>query len=151
MARKAKNKGDKQPVWLFKEEPNAYNIAKLEEEGKTIWDGVKNNLALKNLRQVKPGDRVLYYHTGKEKAIVGEMVVVSEPYPDPNGEDEKLVVVDVEFERKWKSPLTLQRIKQEESLAEWELVRLPRLSILPVTPEQWKKLEQLAKTTESGE
>ncbi|MGF1582210.1 MAG: EVE domain-containing protein [Gemmataceae bacterium] len=153
MARRSKKQQDPSDVglWLFKEEPNAYNISQLEQDETTIWDGVKNNLALKNLRRVKPGDRVLYYHTGKEKAIVGEMVVLTDPFPDPNGEDEKLTVVEVKFQRRWTSPLSLKRIKDEESLADWDLVRLPRLSVVPVTPLQWELAEQLAQTSDTNE
>src|SRR4051812_18191721 len=82
--------------WLFKEEPDHYSYGALERDGATLWDGVTNNLALKNLRGVRPGDRVLFYHTGDEKAIVGEMRVVEGPMPDPAADDPKRVVVKVE-------------------------------------------------------
>jgi predicted RNA-binding protein with PUA-like domain len=130
-----------QPVrWLFKEEPDHYSYADLERDRTTSWEGVKNNLARRNLRRVQPGDRVLYYHTGKEKAVVGEMRVLEVAMPDAEGD----VVVKVEAVRRWPKPLTLARIKQEAALAQWELVRLPRLSVVPVTEEQWARLRQLS-------
>jgi predicted RNA-binding protein with PUA-like domain len=132
--------------WLFKQEPGCYSYADLERDGSTLWDGVANALALRNLRQVNSGDRVLYYHTGKERAIVGEMRVVSSPEPDPVGGD-KSVVVRVEPVQRWAQPVTLEQIKQDANLASWDLVRLPRLSVLPVTPEQWQRLEELAEAT----
>ena len=130
--------------WLFKEEPEHYSFADLVRDGETVWDGVTNNLARQNLRKVQKGDRVLYYHTGKEKAIVGEMKVVEGPGPDPQDDDPKAVVVKVKFVKPWPNPLTLKRIKQEPKLVGWELVRISRLSVMPVSSEQWALLEQLA-------
>jgi predicted RNA-binding protein with PUA-like domain len=130
--------------WLFKEEPEHYSFADLEKDGSTWWDGVSNSLARQNLRKVQPGDRVLFYHTGKEKAIVGEMRVIDGPRVDPNDADPKSVVVKVEAVKRWPRPLSLARIKQDAALAGWELARLPRLSVMPVSPEQWLRLEQLA-------
>jgi predicted RNA-binding protein with PUA-like domain len=127
-------------LWLFKEEPDHYNFADLQRDGRTVWDGVSNNLALKYLRQVRPGDRVLYYHTGKEKAVVGEMRVVSEPRTD----EDQGVVVEVEAVRALAQPVPLARIKQDTLLSDWELVRLPRLSVMPVTPQQWQRIEELS-------
>ncbi len=129
--------------WLFKEEPSHYSYADLERDGKTSWGGVTNNLARKNLRQVQPGDRVLYYHTGKERAIVGEMRVLTAPEPDADSGDPKGVAVVVEAVRRWPTPVSLERIKQDPGLKSWDLVRLPRLSVVPVSPEQWQRLEQL--------
>src|SRR5260370_9900777 len=101
--------------WLFKQEPGCYSFADLERDGHTVWDGCTNNLALKNLRQVKHGDRIFFYHTGKEKAVVGEMRAVSDPRA---GQDPKAVVVEVRAVR----PLhhvTLDRIKDDPQLAAW--------------------------------
>jgi predicted RNA-binding protein with PUA-like domain len=131
--------------WLFKEEPEHYNYNDLEREGSTLWDGVDNNLARQNLRQVRKGDRVLYYHSGKEKAIVGEMLITSDPEHDPNCDDPKAVVVGVRAKRRWKRPVTLVEIKKDPLLASWELVRLPRLSVLPASKEQWQRVEQLSR------
>jgi len=132
--------------WLFKEEPDHYSYADLERDGATRWDGVSNNLARKNLRLLKPGDRVLFYHTGMEKAVVGEMRVVHGPEADAKSDDPKAVVVTVEPVRRWRQPVSLERIKAEAVFAGWDLVRLPRLSVMPVSPEQWRRLEELGET-----
>ena len=129
--------------WLFKEEPGQYAFGDLQRDGKTLWDGVTNNLARQNLRRVRRGDRVFLYHTGKEKAVVGEMRVLSDPGPDPADTDPKAVVVEVEAVRPLPRPVPLARIKEDPLLAGWELVRLPRLSVLPVTDEQWRRVEEL--------
>ncbi len=131
--------------WLFKEEPTHYSFADLERDGTTLWDGVANNLALQNLRKVRPGDQVLYYHTGQEKAIVGVMQVVSDPTPDPVAEGGRRVLVCVKAVRRLHHPVSLRRIKADPSLADWELVRLPRLSVLPVTEVQWQRVEELSR------
>jgi predicted RNA-binding protein with PUA-like domain len=129
--------------WLFKEEPNHYSYGDLERDGSAIWDGVTNNLARQNLRKVQSGDRVLYYHTGQERAIVGEMQVIEGPMPDPAGDDSKAVVVKVKAVRRWPQPVTLEQIKQDATFTGWDLVRLPRLSVLAVSAEQWRRLEQM--------
>lgn len=129
--------------WLFKEEPDHYSYSDLERDGHAVWDGVTNNLARRHLRQVQTGDRVLYYHTGKERAIVGEMRVISGPQADPNAGDPKAVVVKVAPVRRWARPVTLEQVKKDKAFADWDLVRLPRLSVLPVNSEQWRRLEEL--------
>lgn len=134
--------------WLFKEEPDHYSFADLERDGSTLWDGVTNNLARKNLRQVKKGDRILFYHTGIERAIVGEMEAAASAQEDASSGDAKAVVVKVKPVRRWPHPVTLERIKQTPELAGWDLVRLPRLSVMAVTAEQWKKVEQLSRMAE---
>jgi predicted RNA-binding protein with PUA-like domain len=135
-----KTKASNQPGWLFKEEPGHYSFADLERDGRAVWDGVDNNLARQNLRKVRAGDQVLYYHTGKERAIVGEMRVLTAPAADPARQDPKAVVVEVEAVRRWPAPLSLERIKQDPLLKTWDLVRLPRLSVVPVSPDQWRRL-----------
>jgi predicted RNA-binding protein with PUA-like domain len=130
--------------WLVKEEPDHYSFDDLQRDGTTLWEGVSNNLARKYLRQMKPGDRLLYYHTGKEKAVVGEAVAVSEALPDPGG-DAKGVAVQVKAVRRWPAAVTLERIKADPQLQDWELVRLPRLSVMPVSAAQWRRVEQLAR------
>ena len=129
--------------WLFKEEPNHYSFNDLQRDGETLWAGVTNNLARKNLRLVQVGDPVLYYHTGKEKAIVGEMLVVEGPQPDPASDDPKSVAVKVRVGKKWPTPLSLEMIKSDPQLASWELVRITRLSVMPVTAAQWQRLLEL--------
>jgi len=131
---------------LFKQEPTCYNFQQLERDGKTAWDGVTNALARQHLRQVREGDRVLFYSTGKEKAVVAEMRVVGGPRPDPTNEDPKAVVVDVEPVRAFERAVALAEIKADSLLADWDLVRLPRLSVMPVTEVQWQRIEELART-----
>ncbi len=120
--------------WLFKEEPTCFSFADLERAGSASWDGVRNALALKNLRQVKPGDRILFYHTGKEKSVVGEARAQSVT----GG------VVTIAPVKRWLTPVTLAQIKAEDSLQDWDLVRISRLSVMPVTAEQWRRVEELA-------
>jgi len=129
--------------WLFKEEPTHYGYADLVRDGRTLWGGVTNNLALQHLRRVRPGDEEFFYHTGKEKAVVGVMRVTGGPRPDPDADDEKLVAVEVKAVRRLARPVTLAEIKADAALADWELVRLPRLSVLPVSDAQWQRIEEL--------
>ncbi|HMC67126.1 MAG TPA: EVE domain-containing protein [Gemmataceae bacterium] len=135
-------------LWLFKEEPEHYSYADLERDGATLWEGVTNNLARVHLRQVRKGDRILYYHTGKEKAVVGEMRALADAEPDPDAEDPKAVVVRVEPVKRWKQPVPLARIKSDPDMKDWELVRLPRLSVMPVSEEQWRRVEKLSRELE---
>jgi predicted RNA-binding protein with PUA-like domain len=139
----AKKKAKDAGGWLFKEEPSCFSYADLEEAGSTVWAGVKNALARQHLRNLKVGDRVLYYHTGKERAIVGEMRVVSAPTVDPESDDLKSVVVKVEPVQRWEPAVTLEQIKQDASFADWELIRIGRLSVMPVSPQIWKRLEAI--------
>ena len=129
--------------WLFKEEPNHYGYNDLERDGSTLWDGIVNNLARQNLRKVRPGDRVLYYHSGQERAIVGEMRAVTGPMHDPADDDPKAVVVKVQAVRRWPKPVTLKQIKADPAFAGWDLLRISRLSVMAVSPDQWRRLEQL--------
>ncbi len=135
--------GDPVASWLFKEEPAHYSFADLQRDGRTVWDGVDNNLARQHLRQVRVGDRVLYYHTGKEKAIVGEMCIVAGPRAPED--DPKGVVVEVEPVRALPRAVSLAEVKGDAELANWELVRLPRLSVMPVTEAQWRRVEELSR------
>jgi predicted RNA-binding protein with PUA-like domain len=130
--------------WLFKEEPDHYSYADLEREGTTLWDGVTNALARQNLRKVRKGDLILYYHTGKEKAVIAEMVALANAAPDPNDDDPKAVVVKVKPVRKLPNPVSLQRIKDDPTLTGWDLVRNSRLSVMPVTEEQWRRIEDMS-------
>jgi predicted RNA-binding protein with PUA-like domain len=130
--------------WLFKEEPEHYSFADLERDKQTLWDGVTNNLARLHLRQVQKGDRILYYHTGKEKAVVAEMVALSGAMPDPQDPDPKAVVVKVKPVHRLPAPVPLSRIKQEKPLRDWDLVRNSRLSVMPVSEMQWKLVEQMS-------
>jgi predicted RNA-binding protein with PUA-like domain len=126
--------------WLLKSEPTTYSFADLLREQVTTWDGVKNPAALNHLRAMKKGDQALFYHTGDEKAIVGVARIVSNPYRDPQLEDPKRAVVDIAPVRGLKTPVSLARIKADPRFAGFALVRVPRLSVMPVTPEQWEAL-----------
>jgi predicted RNA-binding protein with PUA-like domain len=130
--------------WLFKTEPSAYSFQQLQKDGRTVWDGVKNNLALKHLSQIKKGDRVLIYHTGDEKAAVGIAQALSAAYPDPAKKDPKLLVVEIEAEKALPRPVTLAEMKANAKLKGFDLVRLPRLSVMPVSGEQWAIVEEMA-------
>src|SRR5689334_87500 len=111
------NGGAMPNYWIVKTEPSTYSFDQLEREKVAVWDGVKNNLALKHMRQMTPGDRVLIYHTGDEKALVGMAEVVSVPYPDPKQKDPKLFVVDLRAAGRLPKPVTLAAIKAEKAFA----------------------------------
>lgn len=128
-------------MWLLKTEPGEYSFDDLEREGRGRWDGVTNPVALRNLRAMKKGDRVLVYHTGGERAVVGTAEVVREAYPDPKAKDERLVVVEVEAHGRLARPVTLAEIKAMAELAESPLVRQGRLSVVPITAAQWNAIE----------
>ncbi|MEP6767136.1 MAG: EVE domain-containing protein [Acidobacteriota bacterium] len=130
--------------WLFKEEPTHYSYADLAREKKTVWSGVRNPVAQKNLRSVKKGDRIFYYHTGKEKAVVAEAKASGDAYPDPKDPSGKLFAVDVMPVRALVRPVTLREIKGDPSFREFALVRISRLSVMPVTDSEWRRIEKLA-------
>jgi len=131
--------------WLFKTEPSAYSFQRLQIDRRTVWDGVKNNLALKNLREIKRGDEILVYHTGSEKAAVGIARAITGAYPDPQKTDPKLLVVEIQVDKPLARPVTLAEIKADAKLKNFDLVRLPRLSIMPVSEEQWEIIEEMAR------
>lgn len=132
--------------WLFKEEPSHYSFEEMLRDRRTVWDGVRNNLALKHLRQVKKGDEVIFYHTGEETSATGIMRATSDPYPDPKEKDQRLVVVDVEPVRKLKRPVSLSSIKSNPKFSGFELLRIPRLSVMEVPPGLWKEIMALAES-----
>ncbi len=130
--------------WLLKTEPSDYSYADLNRDGRTVWDGVSNNLALKHLRNIKAGDWAFLYHTGKERALVGIAEVISDPYPDPKMSDPKLVVVDVKAREALPQSVSLADVKADSEFSDFLLVRLPRLSVMPVTSLQWNRLLAMA-------
>jgi predicted RNA-binding protein with PUA-like domain len=132
--------------WLFKTEPSAYSFQQLQKDRRTVWDGVKNNLALKHLAGIKKGDAILVYHTGGEKAVVGVARAASGAYPDPGKRDPKLLVVEIEADKPLPRPVTLAEVKAHAKLKTFDLVRLPRLSIMPVSEERWKIIEETARS-----
>jgi predicted RNA-binding protein with PUA-like domain len=131
--------------WLFKTEPTVYSYQQLVKDKKTMWDGVKNNLALKNLKDIKKGDEILIYHTGDEKAAVGVARALGGAYPDPSQKNPRLLVVDIEAVKPLPRPVTLAEVKANKKLANFDLVRLSRLSIMKVSDEQWETMEGMAK------
>ena len=130
--------------WLFKEEPANYNFDALVKDKKTVWSGVKNPVAQKHLHAVKKGDRIFYYHTGNEKAIVGIAKALADAYPDPADPLGRFAVVDVGPVKKLARPVTLAEVKADASFATFALVRISRLSVMPVTDAEWKRLEAKA-------
>jgi predicted RNA-binding protein with PUA-like domain len=131
-------------MWLFKEEPSNYSYDTLASDGRTTWTGVRNPLAQKHLRSVAKGDRIFFYHTGNEKSVVGIMKAAGPAYPDPGDKSGKLYAVDVVPVRKLARPVTLAAIKADASFATFPLVRLSRLSVMPVTDKEWARIEQMA-------
>ena len=131
--------------WLFKTEPSAYSWQQLERDRRAVWDGVKHALALKHLAAVAEGDEVLVYHTGDEKAAIGIARVTRGAYPDPKQKDAKLVVVDLEAERALPRPVTLAEMRANARLAGFDLLRLPRLSVMPVSAAQWTEILRMAR------
>jgi predicted RNA-binding protein with PUA-like domain len=113
-----------------------------------VWAGVKNPVAQRNLREMQKGDRVCFYHTGKEKAIVGTATVAKIAYPDPKDETGRLVVVELAAGKALKRPVTLKEIKADKRFATMPLVRIARLSVQPVTDEQWEMIEEASKRAE---
>jgi len=131
--------------WLFKTEPSVYSYPQLVKDKKTVWDGVANNLALKNLKDIKKGDQILIYHTGDEKQAVGIARALSGAYPDPSKNDPKLLVVDIEPVKALAKPVTLAEVKADKKLASFDLVRNSRLSIMKVNDAQWDAMMEMAK------
>lgn len=129
--------------WLFKEEPANYNYDALARDGKTSWTGVRNPVAQRNLRSITKGDRIFFYHTGNEKAVVGICRAAGDAYPDPGDTSGKLFAVDVEPVKKLKSPVTLAAIKADKRFATFVLTRVPRLSVMPVSDEEWSQIVAL--------
>jgi predicted RNA-binding protein with PUA-like domain len=131
--------------WLFKTEPSTYSWADLARDRRTVWDGVKNALALKHLAAVATGDEVLIYHTGDEKAAVGIAKVMRGAYPDPKRKDARLVVVDLQAVKALARPVALGEMRANPKLAGFDLLRLPRLSVMPVSAEQWAAIMEMAR------
>ena len=131
--------------WLVKEDPTHYSFDDLKRDGRTSWSGVRNPVAQKNLRSMQKGDRIFFYHTGDVKAIVGTAKAASAPYPDPADKTGKLYAIDVVPEKKLNSPVTLAAVKADKAFASFPLVRISRLSVMPVTDDEWKRLEGMSR------
>jgi predicted RNA-binding protein with PUA-like domain len=129
--------------WLVKEEPENYSYSQFQSDRSTVWAGVRNPVAQRHLREMKKGDRVFFYHTGKEKAVIGTATVAKTSYPDPK--DNNLVVVELAAGKALKRPVTLAEIKADKRFSDMPLVRVPRLSVQPITDDQWDMIEAISK------
>jgi predicted RNA-binding protein with PUA-like domain len=129
---------------LFKEEPTHYSFDEFTADKRTVWSGVKNPLAQKHLRSVKKGDRIFYYHTGDEKAVVGVAKALGDAYPDPGDKSGKAAVVDVAPVKKLPRAVTLAEIKADKRFADFPLVRISRLSVMPVSDAEWQRIEKMS-------
>jgi len=131
--------------WLVKEEPETYGYDQFERDGKTVWAGVKNPLAQIHLRSIRKGDRILYYHTGKEKAVVGIAKATRNAYPDPSDPSGKSFLAEFVPVKRLSHPVTLATIKADKTFANFPLVRISRLSVMPVTEGEWDRIEKLSR------
>lgn len=122
--------------WLLKSDPDTYSFDDLKRDKKTVWDGVSNSLALRHIRSMKKGDNAFVYHSGEEKSIVGIADIASDPYPDPKQKDPKLVVMEIRYVEHLDRPVPLAAVKARKEFADFALVRMSRLSVMPVTPAQ---------------
>ena len=130
--------------WILKTDADTYPFDQLVRERRAVWDGVSNALALKHIRSMAKGDQVFIYHSGDDKALVGLARVVSDPYPDPKAKDPRLVVVDIEAGDRLPRPVSLAEVKADPAFADLGLVRMSRLSVIPVPADQWKRLLGMA-------
>jgi len=131
--------------WLVKQEPESYSFATFQKEKKTDWTGVRNFTARNNLKEMKVGDKVFYYHSGDERAVVGYAKVSKAAFPDPTADEGSWVAVELEAGKAVKNPVTLAAIKANKKLAEMKLVKLSRLSVSPVTKEEWDEIVEMSK------
>jgi predicted RNA-binding protein with PUA-like domain len=129
--------------WILKTDADSYPYDQLERERRTVWDGVSNALALRHIRSMAPGDAALIYHANVGKNLVGLARITSAPYSDPKQTDPKLAVVDIEADRRLPKPVSLSAVKADPAFADLGLVRMSRLSVIPVPPNQWNKLLQM--------
>jgi len=137
---------NKKFFWIVKQEPSKYNWQQLEKDGGTYWDGVRNYQARNNLKTMKKGDNLLFYHSVVGKEIVGIAEVTREAYPDPTTDDERWVVVDLKPIKAFKVPVTLEKIKAHKELSEIALIKQARLSVMPITKKEFQILLKLGKT-----
>ena len=131
--------------WLVKEEPEHYGYGQLERDRKTSWSGVRNPLAQKHLRSIRKGDRIFYYHTGKEKAVVATATAATDAYPDPADDSGKLYAFDIVPDQTLPRPVTLAEIKADAAFAAFPLVRMSRLSVMPVSDAEWARIDSMAR------
>jgi len=137
---------NKKSFWIIKQEPSKYNWQQFEKDKGTYWDGVRNYQARNNLKNMKKGDNLLFYHSVVGKEIVGIAEVTREAYPDPTTDDERWVVVDLKPIKPFKVPVTLEKIKEHKELSEIALIKQARLSVMPITKKEFQILLKLGKT-----
>lgn len=130
--------------WLVKSEPNSYSFARLQADGATVWDGVRNNAAALHLKAMAVGDEVLFYHSQEGLAVVGIAKVVRPAFPDESDPSGRFVAVELAPVRELKAPVTLAQMKAEPALADMAMIRQSRLSVSPVTPAEWAAILKLA-------
>ena len=138
---------NKKSFWIIKQEPSQYNWKQFEKDRETYWDGVRNYQARNNLKNMKKGDNLLFYHSVVGKEIVGIAEVTREAYPDPTTDDERWVVVDLKPIKPFKVPVTLEEIKMHKELSEIALIKQTRLSVIPITKKEFQVLLKLGKTS----
>jgi len=135
--------------WLAKQEPSGprgYSFSHFKKDKKTIWDGVHNNLALKHMRNMAKGDLVIFYHTGDERQAVGIMEITSKPYPNPEEDNERFIVVDVMYKKELKKSVTLDEMKKQKKFKNWEMLRISRLSMMPVPKNIWDEIIKMSQS-----
>ena len=137
---------NKKSFWIIKQEPSQYNWKQFEKDRETYWDGVRNYQARNNLKKMKKGDNLLFYHSVVGKEIVGIAEVTKEAYPDPTTDDERWVVVNLKPIKPFKVPVTLEEIKATKELSEIALIKQARLSVMPITKKEFQVLLKLGKT-----
>ena len=137
---------NKKSFWIIKQEPSQYNWKQFEKDRETYWDGVRNYQARNNLKKMKIGDYLLFYHSVIGKEIVGIAEVTREAYPDPTTDDERWVVVDLKPIKPFKVPVTLEEIKAHKELSEIALIKQARLSVMPITKKEFQVLLKLGRT-----
>ena len=137
---------NKKSFWIIKQEPSQYNWKQFEKDRETYWDGVRNYQARNNLKKMKKGDNLLFYHSVVRKEIVGIAEVTREAYPDPTTDDERWVVVDLKPIKPFKVPVTLEDIKAHKELSEIALIKQARLSVMPITKKEFQIFLKLCKT-----
>ena len=130
--------------WLFKEEPSHYGYDAFASDKRAVWSGVRNPVAQRHLHAVRKGDRIFYYHTGDEKAIVGIAKALGNAYPDPDDPTGKFAVVEIAPVGRLKRPVTLKEIKADRAFKDFPLVRISRLSVMPVSDVEWTRIEALS-------
>ena len=136
----------KSNFWMVKQEPEVYSWTNFANDGRTDWTGVRNYQARNNLRDMRAGDRVLFYHSGKEKAVVGLAEVVKASYPDPTAEDPQWVAVDLKPVKPFETPVQLAAIRYDKRLSQLPLIRQSQLSVMPLTKEEFEAIVAMGKS-----